>query len=287
MVGVRPSNPSQEKQRLRPVSWRTNTGFRVDAEVEIADRRATPCAEAAAAARTRATVALMMIADRARARGKHTENRSMRLEGTDAVRGVALLVPCLVLTVYIGRPWRWFTLHPLLMTLAFVVAAGSGIAIKKRGGRINTITHGFCMIVAFVLAMAGWYVIHEQKKMLGKPHWTTWHSWQGIVACGGYALGAAGGLIGLHPDFGMLRTSQQLRWVHRTLSRSATVAALLAIGTGYAKLADAYTPAVVAIALLALAAGWSLFECLYKPPSLAKGRVGGDDSVIAPICSAP
>ena len=110
---------------------------------------------------------------------------------------LALSAPVIGLSYYIGRPWRWFSWHPLLMGLAFVAAASSGILIKRKGGRVNTIIHGATMTTAFVLALCGWYVIREQKKMLGKPHHTTWHSWQGLVAIAGYWLGAAGGLAQL------------------------------------------------------------------------------------------
>ena len=176
----------------------------------------------------------------------------------------ALTVPCLMVTYYIGRPWRWFSLHPLLMTLAFVAAAGSGILVKRRGGRANTLAHGYAMVTAFAMALGGWYVIYQQKIMLGKPHNTSWHSWQGVSACIGYGVGAAVGLSALHPDHGLWRTSQRIRLAHKMTSRVATAAALLAMGSGYAKLADGYSPAVVAPSLVALAVGLSLFEHPFK-----------------------
>ena len=99
-------------------------------------------------------------------------------------RALVLAVPCVGLTYYIGRPWRWFSWHPLLMTLAFIAAAGSGILVKRKGGRVNTILHGSAMVFAFVLAMLGWYVIREQKKMLGKPHNTSWRDLNLAHRCG-------------------------------------------------------------------------------------------------------
>ena len=171
-----------------------------------------------------------------------------------------LAAPCFVFAFYIGRPWRWFSWHPLLMSLAFVAAAGSGIMVKRRGGRVNTITHGYFMIGAFVLAMGGWYVIYEQKKMLGKPHNTSWHSWQGVVACIGYGLGGAVGLAALHPDFGAWRTSKRIRLLHKLASRASTAAALAAIATGYSKLGDTFTAVLVLVMLMGLAKAISLFE---------------------------
>ena len=175
-------------------------------------------------------------------------------------RCAALAAPCVLLAWWVGRPWRWFSWHPLLMSLAFVPAAGSGILRKRLGGRANTLAHGYTMVVALALALCGWYVIYTHKITLGKPHYTSWHAWQGLLALAGYGAGAAGGLSGLHPDMGRCTASRPLRLVHKLSSRTATVAALVALGSGYAKLADPYTPPVVAVALLALAVALSLFE---------------------------
>mmetsp|Transcript_26597 Transcript_26597/g.88641 ORF Transcript_26597/g.88641 Transcript_26597/m.88641 type:complete len:218 (+) Transcript_26597:86-739(+) len=180
-----------------------------------------------------------------------------------------LAVPCAALSHYIGRPWRWFSLHPLLMSLAFVAAAGSGITVKRMGGRTNTLMHGYAMLSAFALALAGWYVIYQQKVMLGKPHNTSWHSLQGLLAIGGYALGAAAGLFALHPDFGQYRSSKGVRLAHKLASRAASLAALVAIGTGYFKLADAYSTPLLAAALVAFAVSCAFFEAPTKRPQPA------------------
>ena len=153
------------------------------------------------------------------------------------LRFTQFAIPCVGLAYYVGRPWRWFSWHPMLMSLAFVAAAGSGILVKRKGGRVNTITHGGMMVGALALALGGWYIIYEQKKMLGKPHNTSWHSWQGLSAIGGYAAGAASGVAGLHPDFGLLRTHKKFRLTHKLASRAATIAALVATASGYLKLA--------------------------------------------------
>ena len=204
-----------------------------------------------------------------------------------------LAVPCAALSHYIGRPWRWFSLHPLLMTMAFIAAAGSGITVKRMGGRTNTLMHGYAMLSAFALALAGWYVIYQQKAkataeplplpgsrvmplplaacqvMLGKPHNTSWHSLQGLLAIGGYALGAAAGLFALHPDLGQYRSSKGVRLAHKLASRAASLAALVAIGTGYFKLADAYSTPLLAAALVGFAVSCAFFEAPTKRPQPA------------------
>merc|ERR1712224_730420 len=80
------------------------------------------------------------------------------------------------LSVYIGQPWRWFSWHPLLMMLAFVGTACAGIVAKRKGGRKNTIDHAWLMSASAALSLGGWYVIYQQKIMLGKPHNTSYHS---------------------------------------------------------------------------------------------------------------
>ena len=79
---------------------------------------------------------------------------------------LGLATPCLILSYYVGRPWRWFSWHPLLEMIAFIAAGSSGILVKRKGGRQNTISHGYAMVAALLLAMTGWYIIYEQKKMV-------------------------------------------------------------------------------------------------------------------------
>ena len=148
------------------------------------------------------------------------------------------LVPVVaILSAYIGWPLRWFSLHPLLMTLGFVAAAAAGILAKRAGGRVNTITHAFSMSAALALALGGWYVIREQKNMLGKPHNTSWHACFGLLALAGYGLGALGGWVALHPDFGVARRNAAFRRAHKWSSRGATAVALGSIVSGWSKLA--------------------------------------------------
>jgi hypothetical protein len=138
---------------------------------------------------------------------------------------LGLSVPCVALAYHVGQPLRWFSWHPFLMLLGFVVAGGSGILAKRKGGRYNTLVHGYAMSASFVLSLLGWYVIHEQKKMLGKPHLTSWHSWAGVAATLGYLVAALIGGVLLHPDFGMARTNQNIRFVHKMASRCFTAIA--------------------------------------------------------------
>jgi hypothetical protein len=85
---------------------------------------------------------------------------------------------------YIGAPFRWFSWHPLFMTLAWVALALAAIVAKRQGGRANTLFHAYCMAGAALLTLSGYYVIHTHKNAMGKPHLTTYHSWTGIFVIG-------------------------------------------------------------------------------------------------------
>ena len=66
---------------------------------------------------------------------------------------IIFTVASLILSFYIMRPFRWFSLHPLLMLLAFLTAGSSAIDVKQRGGRENTLIHGYTMCMALLLAL--------------------------------------------------------------------------------------------------------------------------------------
>ena len=190
--------------------------------------------------------------------GSHLPKVAERSNGTVAA---ALVAITLLLAAYVGYPFRWFSLHPLLMLLGFVAAAGAGITAKRKGGRVNTLIHAYSMCTALALSLGGYYVIYQQKVMLSKPHNTSWHAVLGLLALGGYVLGAIGGMTALHPDFGLIRTSQTFRRIHKLSSRASTVVAFAAIATGWYKMAHVATTGLVAVGLLVLS------YALLLPPS--------------------
>ena len=101
--------------------------------------------------------------------------------------------------------------------------------------------------------------------MLGKPHNTSWHALLGLIAIGGYALGALSGATALHPDWGVAKQVQPVRAAHKVAARASTLAAFAAIGTGWFKLGGVATTAALGGVLLLLA--WRL--------RLGGGKAGG------------
>eukprot|EP00965_Chrysotila_dentata_P083630 2759252-Pleurochrysis_carterae.AAC.5 len=120
-----------------------------------------------------------------------------------------LVIAVLSFGLYVGMPLRWFSLHPICMLLAFGALAAGGIRFKREGGRQNTISHAWLMASSTAIALAGWYVIYEQKRMLEKPHNTSWHAWTGLVVIFGFATGTVGSWIALHPDTGLRKGNKR------------------------------------------------------------------------------
>ena len=154
--------------------------------------------------------------------------------------------------------------------LGFVAAASSGILQKRKGGRINTLKHAYSMVTAFAFALGGWYVIYQQKKMLSKPHNTSWHAWMGLLAIAGFAAGAFGGGVAPHPDFGVARRNASIRMLHKLSSRAAAAAAFASVFSGTAKLAGASLTTLVGVALALLAWKMGLLE---RPGAKLRHRI--------------
>lgn len=75
------------------------------------------------------------------------------------------------------------------------------------------------------MLIAGLYVVYNHKNLNGRDHLATAHSRAGmgvIVSCIG--AGMAGGVF-LHPDFGVDKTNQQIRGIHKWFARTALIAA--------------------------------------------------------------
>lgn len=172
------------------------------------------------------------------------------------------------LAVYVGRPWRWFSYHPLLMLLAHLALASAATAAKReRKGRSNTILHARGMLLATALSLGGWYIIYEQKIMLGKPHNTTYHSLAGLATLVSFCGLSLVGVVALHPDFGLLKASKIIRTVHKMFGRAATVVSFAALASGTATIAGNGIAAMLSVLLAVVA--WTLI--MASPASLAGG----------------
>ena len=158
------------------------------------------------------------------------EARRARAVKRSHVLFAPLLVYGMLGGVYIGShvSWSWFAWHPVLMLISCISMAANGVLMKKKGGSRNTSMHGCLMAAASATMLCGWYVIHTNKKIEGKPHFTSWHSRFGAVSALGMLLLACTGMAWLFPQWGYrLKSASTRRW-HR---RSARIVLLLAFAT--------------------------------------------------------
>lgn len=136
--------------------------------------------------------------------------------------------------------WRFFSYHPLLMTVGFVGMMGNAVLVKKLGGYKNTKLHGYLTAAGLLMVLCGGYVIYRNKENMGKAHLTSLHSKMGFGAIiGAIGIGIAGATF-LHPDFGMAKTNSSIRLGHKWGGRIILVLAWYVCFTGLSQLTRNY-----------------------------------------------
>ena len=164
------------------------------------------------------------------------------------VFGVAAAVYVLQLS---GGPQRWFSWHPVLMTLACIPVIINATLLKKIGGLVNTRWHGYLFVLTTLLTVGGWYVIYSNKEMNGYPHLTSWHSWTGLFVLASFCGSSVFGLVALFPDWGVLKTNKSVRWMHKWGARVTIAVSWVTLVSGFIKLQPELThQAIFAVPLL-------------------------------------
>ena len=135
-------------------------------------------------------------------------------------------------------PLPWFYWHPIAMTTAFVPLALNAILIKRIGGYENTKMHGILMFISALLAAFAFYVIYTNKSMRNKPHFTSTHGQGGLLCLVLYFGIGLVGFLGLHPDFGFLKTNQNIRFAHKWAGKVAVAIGLLSLIFGFGKVQE-------------------------------------------------
>lgn len=145
----------------------------------------------------------------------------------NVLKGPILIYSLLTVGYVASMPgkWIWFSWHPLAMAVSFVLLASNAILIKRIGGYNNTKLHGYLMGAAVVAALFGWYAIYVNKEMSKKQHLTTLHAQLGLVAILGYIGLGLFGSVALDPEWGMFKTNQTFRALHKFAGRLMTALA--------------------------------------------------------------
>ena len=130
-----------------------------------------------------------------------------------------------IYAAYLPGTLIWFSWHPFFMIISFIMITSNAILIKKIGGYDNTKYHSYMMLAVVCFASFAWYVIYSNKEMLGKLHFVSIHGKLGCTVMVSYFCVGLLGAIGLHPDWGVVRTNKLLRSIHKWLGRISTIAA--------------------------------------------------------------
>jgi Eukaryotic cytochrome b561 len=155
-----------------------------------------------------------------------------------------------------GSGWRYFSWHPLLMTCGMVGMSGIAAVTKKLGGYTNTKLHAVMSFTATTLSLSGIYVIYRNKELSHKMHLQSNHAIFGAgVMVSAMGLGMAGSIF-LHPDFGLQKTNQTIRAVHKWGARITLILAWTTAFLGLLQMVDleneAWKLAAYAFPLVAL-----------------------------------
>ncbi|KAL6066955.1 hypothetical protein QOT17_009163 [Balamuthia mandrillaris] len=144
--------------------------------------------------------------------------------------------------------------------------------------------HAYLQLVAFLLAVASFYVVVQNKFNLGKHHFKSWHSWFGLLAFVCLLLNVATGAASfwlhsfLRNKLGLSAGSIAafLRW-HRNFAKVmwglAILAILVGLQTSYMGKQGATSSMVLLLSLL-LAAAWLLVSYFSGHPSSSPLRWG-------------
>mmetsp|Transcript_16076 Transcript_16076/g.26245 ORF Transcript_16076/g.26245 Transcript_16076/m.26245 type:complete len:193 (+) Transcript_16076:138-716(+) len=129
--------------------------------------------------------------------------------------------------------WSWFSWHPLCMMLALFPCVINAVMVKKIGGLENTRVHGTLMTLASGLMLFGFYVIHSNKELMGKEHYTTYHGKLGVFLVICFFSGGIVGFATLSPDYGKMKTDKNVRLFHKYWNRLLILLGWLACVSGF------------------------------------------------------
>jgi len=110
-----------------------------------------------------------------------------------------------------------FGWHPFCMSLGFGIISVEAVRAiqRRRSASTNVQMHSSLNDCAIVLCMIGLYAIYSRKEDLGKPHFTSWHAWAGMMTLAGFLLNAAHGTLRTMRLLGgnVNKSSQTLQWI--------------------------------------------------------------------------
>lgn len=95
--------------------------------------------------------------------------------------------------------------------------------VKKLGGYTNTKIHAKLSLAGMFMALGGLYVIYTNKEWYGRKHFTSVHSKAGMLVLIGCVLVGTAGTVFLHPDWGVSKHNQTIRFWHKWVARAVVL----------------------------------------------------------------
>eukprot|EP01012_Entosiphon_sulcatum_P044086 TRINITY_DN58614_c0_g1_i1.p1 TRINITY_DN58614_c0_g1~~TRINITY_DN58614_c0_g1_i1.p1 ORF type:complete len:233 (+),score=31.99 TRINITY_DN58614_c0_g1_i1:51-701(+) len=144
-----------------------------------------------------------------------------------------------VVAFYAGTPASLFQYHPWFMVAAFIVLKTRALDAARQVKSCRSLQerrrlvqlHVFLAYADIFCAVVGFGVIFYNKKLAGKQHFTSTHSWFGLAAMLLLALQLGLGLA-LHFKLVAARSLGRCRRLHRFVGFTVTISGALAIAFG-------------------------------------------------------
>ena len=161
----------------------------------------------------------------------------------------------------------WFALHPIAMTFAVLLAFIPSILIRQIKGRMPTKIHGLFMVVACLLLLFGWYVIHTNKEEAGKPHLVSVHGQAGALMIFTLVFMTFTSFVALEPDYKVFVPKPVItyfKFSHKWGGRLIAIIMLFLLYTGFEKIFPSMTPIIIGLVFVAAVTLRSAYRSLVK-----------------------
>jgi len=148
---------------------------------------------------------------------------------------------------------KLFTGHPFSMAIGAIALPSVAALTKKVGGLQNTKLHGYMMWASSAAMLLGFYFIYTNKDLHKKQHFTSYHSWAGLIVVAMFSVTTIGSTVALHPEFGLFRTQKEYRALHKLFGRNMVVLAIAVCCSGVANMEEnIFTSAALLAPIIAI-----------------------------------
>lgn len=187
---------------------------------------------------------------------------------------VAILIPLFIIAIQkpVAENLRR---HGALMTTAIITLSGFGFTAFRnlpiKDKFVRKAIHASCNFSAFVVMAVGIYIIHDHKEKSGFPHFTSVHSWLGMLTIVMFGLMFIFGAVAFNPfsDFPNEKVRRILKPFHVFLGVGVFGLGYCTWGSGILQYGLSNDMPEVTALFGVLAMFVVLFTLIYRKPSKA------------------